>query len=143
MLIGRRLAFDYGDVRIGVASCDPEGILATPVATVKNTPDTVWLEIKSIMDEYEPVGVFIGEPKHLSGRESESGEKAHLFAQAITDRFGIPCIMIDERLSTVSASRQMRESGKNAKESKSAIDQVAAVAILEQGLAILKREKNQ
>ena len=140
MLRGRRLAFDYGDVRVGVAVCDPDGILATPVATLKLKDSNFWDQIIALIEEYEPVHIYVGSPKHLSGQSGTSVEKAEVFKNEIAERTSIDCTMIDERLSTVSAARQLKDSGVNSRESKSAIDQAAAVAILEQALAIEKRK---
>lgn len=140
MLRGRRLAFDYGDVRIGVAVCDPDAILATPVVTLKNSDDQLWDRINDLIEEYAPVHIYVGAPKHLSGQSSISMQKAEEFKNLLIERTGIACSMVDERLSTVAASKQLRESGMNARDSKAAIDQAAAVAILEQALAIEKRK---
>jgi putative Holliday junction resolvase len=140
MLRGRRLAFDYGDVRVGVAVCDPDGILATPVATLKVKDSNFWDQIIALIEEYEPVHIYVGSPKHLSGQSGTSVEKAEVFKNEIAERTSIDCTMIDERLSTVSAARQLKDSGMNSRESKATIDQAAAVAILEQALAIEKRK---
>ena len=140
MLRGRRLAFDYGDVRVGVAVCDPDGILATPVATLKLKDSNFWDQIIALIEEYEPVHIYVGSPKHLSGQSGTSVEKAEAFKNEIAERTSIDCTMIDERLSTVSAAKQLKDSGMKSRESKSAIDQAAAVAILEQALAIEKRK---
>lgn len=140
MLRGRRLAFDYGDVRIGVAVCDPDAILATPVVTLRKNDDSLWEKIEELIKEYEPIHIYIGSPKHLSGQSSTSMQKAEDFRNLVFERTGIDCSMIDERLSTVGAAKQLRESGLNARESKSAIDQAAAVAILEQAIALEKRK---
>ncbi len=140
MLRGRRLAFDYGDVRVGVAVCDPDGILATPVATLKVKDSNFWDQIIALIEEYEPVHIYVGSPKHLSGQSGTSVEKAEVFKNEIAERTSIDCTMIDERLSTVSAAKQLKDSGMNSRESKSGIDQAAAVAILEQALAIEKRK---
>lgn len=140
MLRGRRLAFDYGDVRIGVAVCDPDAILATPVVTLRKNDDRLWEKIEELIKEYEPIHIYIGSPKHLSGQSSTSMQKAEDFRNLVFERTGIDCSMIDERLSTVGAAKQLRESGLNARESKSAIDQAAAVAILEQAIALEKRK---
>jgi putative Holliday junction resolvase len=140
MLRGRRLAFDYGVVRVGVAVCDPDGILATPVTTLKLNDSNFWDQIITLIEEYEPVHIYVGSPKHLSGQSGASFEKAEEFKDEIVQRTSIDCTMIDERLSTVSAARQLKDSGMNSRESKSAIDQAAAVAILEQALAIEKRK---
>lgn len=137
---GRRLAFDFGDVRIGVAVSDQDLILATPVETLLAKREDLWDRIFDLLAEYEPVHVYVGRPVHLSGNESNSTAKAELFAAEFRERFDVEVTMIDERLSTVSAQRSMREAGLSARESKGAIDQAAAVAILEMAM---DQEKSQ
>jgi putative Holliday junction resolvase len=133
--IGRRIAFDYGDVRIGVAVCDPDGILATPLATLQSKDPGIKKQIAEFIDEYEPVKFYVGQPKLLSGEDGTAVSKVLAFTQMLTSSFDIPVVLVDERLSTVSASKQLRESGVNSKDARSLIDAAAAVAILEQGLA--------
>lgn len=137
---GRRIAFDYGDVRIGVAVSDGDGILATPVMTLETRKLDLWDQIFDLLAEYEPIEVYVGRPVHLAGHASESTTKAELFAGALRDKFDLVVTMIDERLSTVSAQRQLREAGRSTRDSRSAIDQAAAVGILE---LALNTEKNQ
>jgi putative Holliday junction resolvase len=141
MLRGRRIAFDYGDVRIGVAISDPDSILASPLTTLSNGDPKLFAKISALVSEYEPVALYVGEPLNLSGQSSTSAQKATVFAEKLHTEFSIPVTMIDERLSTVSATKAMRQSGVNAKDARSKIDMAAAVAILEQGLAI-ERAKN-
>ena len=133
--IGRRIAFDYGDVRIGVAVCDPDGILATPLTTLQSKNPSLKKQIAELIDEYEPIKIYVGQPKLLSGEDGSAVAKVQVFTQMLTSNFDIPVAMVDERLSTVTAAKQLRESGVNAKDARSVIDAAAAVAILEQGLA--------
>ena len=133
--IGRRIAFDYGDVRIGVAVCDPDGILATPLTTLQSKDPSLKKQIAELIDEYEPAKIYVGQPKLLSGEDGSAVAKVLVFTELLTSNFDIPVILVDERLSTVSASKQLRESGIKAKGARSVIDAAAAVAILEQGLA--------
>jgi putative Holliday junction resolvase len=133
--IGRRIAFDYGDVRIGVAVCDPDGILATPLRTLQSKDPQLKKQIAELIDEYEPTKFYVGQPKLLSGEDGTAVAKVLVFTEMLTLNFDIPVILVDERLSTVSATKQLRESGVNAKDARSVIDAAAAVAILEQGLA--------
>lgn len=133
--IGRRIAFDYGDVRIGVAICDPDGILATPLTTLQSKDPSLKKQIAELIDEYEPVKIYVGQPKLLSGEDGSAVAKVLVFTEMLTSNFDIPVVMVDERLSTVSAAKQLRESGVSAKDARSVIDAAAAVAILEQGLA--------
>ena len=133
--IGRRIAFDYGDVRIGVAVCDPDGILATPLTTLQSKDPALKKQIAGLIDEYEPRKIYVGQPKLLSGEVGSAVAKVLVFTEMLTSNFDIPIVLVDERLSTVSAAKQLRESGVNAKDARSVIDAAAAVAILEQGLA--------
>ena len=135
---GRRIAFDYGDVRIGVAISDPDSILASPLTTLSSGDPKLFKQIAELITEHEPIAFYVGQPLHLSGQSSLSVDKAVAFAEKLSAQFQIWVTMIDERLSTVSAANVMRQSGVNAKEARSKIDMAAAVAILEQGLAIDK-----
>ena len=144
---GRRIAFDFGDSRIGVAVSDPDSILATPVTTLAAKAVDLWDQIFQLFSEYEPVEIFVGRPLHLAGHQSESTSRAESFAQEIGERFGIDVTLIDERLSTVSAQRKLKDAGLSTRDSKSAIDQASAVGILELALEIAKarteREANE
>ena len=131
---GRRIAFDFGEARIGVAICDPDGILATPLPYVEARKPKVIAEIVALCEEYQPITIFLGRPTHLSGAAGESVAKVDEFAARISEKVSIPIVFIDERLSTVDAQRRLREAGKNAKESRQLVDSMAAVMILETGL---------
>ena len=137
---GRRIAFDYGDVRIGIAICDPDGILASPLTTLSSTDKKLNSQIAEIFAEYEPVAIYVGKPSHMDRSSGTAAEKAADFCTLLATLTKAPILSIDERLSTVSAARNMRESGVNAKAAKSRIDQAAAVAILEFALDIEKRK---
>ena len=138
MLRGRRIAFDYGDVRIGVAISDPDSILASPLTTLSSGDPKLFAQIAGLLAEHEPIAIYVGEPINLSVQSSTSAQKAAAFAQKLHNEFSVPVTMIDERLSTVSATNAMRQSGINAKNARNKIDMAAAVAILEQGIAIEK-----
>jgi len=135
---GRRIAFDYGDVRIGVAMSDPDSILASPLTTLASSDPRLFQQIALLFNEHEPIAIFVGDPLNLSGESSVSAQKAAAFAEKLRTEFNVPVTMIDERLSTVSATNAMRQSGVKAKDARTKVDMAAAVAILEQGLAIEK-----
>ena len=137
---GRRIAFDYGDVRIGVAVSDPDSILASPLTTLKSDSKSLPKEILAIFEEIEPVQIFVGKPALLSGNSGSALEKAEEFAKRLAALIDVEILMVDERMSTISAARNLREAGKNAKDSKSSIDMAAAVAILEFGIDLQKRK---
>jgi len=137
---GRRIAFDYGDVRIGVAVSDPDSILASPLTTLRSTDKNLLKEISALFLEIQPVAIFVGKPALLSGKDGAASSKAHSFVDHLKGITDVPIELIDERMSTVSATRNLREAGRNAKDSKSAIDMAAAVAILEFALEMEKRK---
>jgi putative Holliday junction resolvase len=132
---GRRIAFDYGDARIGVAICDPDGILVTPLQFLDSRHPKLLTTIQELFSEYQPIAIFLGQPKHLSGSDGLAVEKVEDFATRLATVSDLPIIFVDERLSTKDAQRKLHEAGKNTKESRSLIDSMAAVAILEAGLA--------
>ena len=140
---GRRLGFDYGDVRIGVAMSDPDSILATPLTTLSCKSVDLWEEIALLIREFEPIQLFVGRPMHLAGHESESTLKAEEFAQKLRERFNIAVDLIDERLSTVNAQRILKQAGVSTRDSKAHIDQMAAVQILTAGLEITSNREKQ
>ena len=132
---GRRLAFDYGDVRIGVAACDADAILVSPLTVLQANSKTLLAEISAIFAEVQPIRIYVGLPVNMSGTSGDSAEKAGNFAKVLFEEFAVEVLMIDERLSTVSAQRKLKDAGISTRESKALIDAMAAVAILEQGLA--------
>ena len=136
---GRRIAFDYGDVRIGVAVSDPDSILSSPLTTLKATDKTLIKQISQMLSDIQPVAIYVGRPALLSGNDGSATEKAAEFVALLSTITQVPIEMVDERMSTISAARNLRNAGRNAKDSKSAIDMAAAVAILEFAIEIEKR----
>ena len=137
---GRRIAFDYGDVRIGVAVSDPDSILSSPLTTLKTTNKTLVKQISEILDDIEPITIYVGRPALLSGNDGAATEKANTFVALLRTISEVPIEMIDERMSTISAARNLRDAGCNAKDSKNSIDMAAAVAILDFAIEIEKRK---
>ncbi len=126
-----------GSVRIGVSSSDPDGILATPVETVPRAkdrgPDAPDIRrIADIVTEYEAVEVIVGLPRTLRGERGKAASVAVAFATRLRRAVEpVPVRLADERLTTVAASRAMRDSGVDARGQRQVIDQAAAVAILQ------------
>ena len=136
MRSGPRLAVDVGKVRIGIAICDREAILSSPldaVARLSSSSETV-NSIAQLADTHGVIEVYVGDPLSLSGRETDSTSDARLFALELSKALSVPVRMIDERLTTVSAKAKLRASGLNAKDSKLIIDSSSAVEILESAL---------
>lgn len=134
---GRRLALDPGSVRIGVAVCDPDGLVATPVATVaRDRRGEAHLDqIAQIATQYDVVAIIVGRPVGLSGNAGPAVAAADELAEAIGKRVApIPIVRHDERFTTVAATQALRAAGLNSKAQRSVIDQAAAVAILQSWL---------
>jgi putative Holliday junction resolvase len=138
---GPKLGVDVGRVRVGLAGSDRDGLLATPIRTLsrdakKNS------DVRILVQEARERGsveVFVGLPKNLGGHEAESADMARSYAQLLADalaREGIdaPVRLIDERLSTVSAHRSLRQAGLSTRDHRKVVDQVAAVEILQHAI---------
>lgn len=140
MRSGRRLAVDVGKVRVGLAISDFHGILASPLQNVARQAEdveTVKLILEAIRDE-DILEIYVGLPVGMSGNATASTDDAVALATALSESTTAPIRMIDERLTTVSASAALRSSGKNSKDGRKVIDQIAATMILEQALATEK-----
>lgn len=130
---GVRLGIDAGKVRVGVAACDRDGLLATPVATLGRGAATVG-ELRGLVEEYAASEVVVGLPLSLGGGGTRSTDDARALAAELAEVLEVPVRLVDERLSTVSAQRALHESGRSVKGSRAVIDQVAAVIILQNAL---------
>lgn len=127
---GTRLGIDVGKARIGVARCDPDGMLAVPVETVPRSESSL-ARIRELVAEWEPLEIVVGLPVNMRGEETPSTLDAKEFADDIARQTATPVRLVDERLSTVSAHAALRSSGRNQKNSRSIVDQVAAVVLLQ------------
>lgn len=135
---GRRLGVDVGDARIGVAVCDPDGLIATPVETVPAGPGAID-RIAALAQEYQVVEIVVGLPRTMAGREGPAAAKIREFCRALApavagDFPGRSLRLVDERLSTVAGQAQLHASGRSTKASRSVIDQAAAVVILQSAI---------
>ncbi|WP_433608514.1 Holliday junction resolvase RuvX [Dactylosporangium sp. CA-139114] len=136
---GRRLGIDVGSVRVGVAVCDPDGILASPVATVardqKTEPDKQPSDISEILRyvaEYEAVELVVGLPINLAGREGPAATLVRQYADRLAAAAApVPVVLTDERMSTATAARRLSERGVRGRSQRAVVDQAAAVEILQ------------
>jgi len=134
---GVRLGVDVGSVRVGVARCDPDGTLATPVETVPRDlgSGTDLARIATLVAEWEVLEVVVGLPLSLSGHQGSAAEAARSYAVAVARRISpVPVRVVDERLSTVTASRSLRDAGVKGRRHRPVVDQAAAVVILQSAL---------
>ncbi|WP_425953555.1 Holliday junction resolvase RuvX [Xylanimonas sp. McL0601] len=138
---GARLGVDVGKARVGLAASDPDGLVATPVETVPRVLDAQGADsadVRRIAAEAEErfaAVVYVGLPRHLSGAEGAATADARAFAArlalAVTP---VPVRMVDERMSTVTATSQLRAAGRKSRSHRPVIDQAAAVIILQSAL---------
>lgn len=139
---GARLGVDVGDVRVGVASSDPSGLLATPVETVpRDLEGGADLDrVVELAAEMSVTEVVIGLPRSLDGSEGPAAGKVREWAQGLRTALreasidNTPVRLVDERLSTVDAHRGLRESGVAGRNHRDVVDQAAAVLILQTAL---------
>lgn len=130
---GRRLGIDVGSVRVGVALSDPSGVLATPLTTIPRdvAGGTDLQAIAGLVVEHEVVEVVIGLPRTLANTEGPAAVAARAFADALAAVLPVPIELTDERLTTVVATRQLRQRGVPGRRQRAVVDQAAAVAILQ------------
>ncbi len=131
---GVRIGVDVGDVRIGVARCDPAGMVATPLETVARGRGDLQ-RLVALSAEEEAVELVVGLPRSLSGGEGPAAAKARDFAARLAAVVApVPVRMCDERLSTVSAEAALRQLGRKGARRRAVVDQAAAVVILQNAL---------
>jgi putative holliday junction resolvase len=132
---GVRLGIDLGEVRIGVARSDIEGLMAVPLTTVARGEGDL-AAVAGLASEWQALEVLVGLPLRMDGTEGPAVGKIRAWVHAL--QAGHPELrvrLIDERLSTVQATSQLRQSGRNSRQSRSIVDQAAAVVIVESALA--------
>ena len=145
---GRRLGVDVGKVRVGVAVCDPDGILATPLVTVSRdmgaAADSVPADIAELVrlvGEHEAVQIVVGLPVRLNGAEGPAAIDIRAYADRLARAVGhVPIVLADERMSTVVATRRLAERGVRGKRQRAVVDQAAAVEILQSWLDAQRRQ---
>ena len=134
------MSVDYGDARTGLAVCDKSEILASPLCTIKEyNQDKLIDSISAKASELGAELFIVGLPKNMDSSLGERAEKCMAFAQKLTDHSGIPHLMRDERLTTVSAHQALNMTDTRGNKRKNAIDQVSAVIILQDYLDSIKK----
>ena len=138
---GVRIGVDVGSVRIGLATCDPDGILATPLPAIRRgTADVA--AIAAVADEYAALEVVVGLPVALDGTEKLAATSVTEFATALAQGLGLPVRLVDERLSTAAAQRRLHSAGRDTRSSRSVIDSAAATLIVQSAVDYEKSTGN-
>lgn len=126
------LSVDYGDVRTGVAVCDKFEMLASPVGVItERNAEILADKIKDIAAEKKAQKIVLGLPKNMDGTEGFRAERCKEFSELLKEKTGLPVVLQDERLTTVSAHNILNETNTRGQKRKAVVDAVSAVLILE------------
>jgi len=129
---GRAAAIDLGKARVGVAVADELGLFAHPRPLIDGRDRKALLAALAALAREEGIQRFlVGLPLEMNGAEGPAARRAASFAQALADATGVEVELVDERLSTVEASRRLREGGVDARRGKPRVDGAAAAVILQ------------
>ena len=131
------LGVDVGTVRIGVARSDPSEVLATPLVTLTRDPDGGHdlIELAGLARDYRAVGIVVGDPVTLAGRVGQAAKQARIYADELRQYIPeISVVLVDERLTTVAATRTLSERGVRGRARRAVVDQAAAVVLLQHWL---------
>ena len=119
---GIRLGVDVGSVRIGVARSDPDGVLATPLDTVRHGKDAV-AAVSALAEQNSAVEVVVGLAVGLAGREGRAAAEGRAFAKALAGRLApVPVRLVDERFTTVLAHEALRQGGRDSRDRRENVD---------------------
>ena len=136
---------DVGTVRVGVALCDRDGILATPYKTLDRNPkkNSDVRVIAGLVQELGAVQVIVGLPRTMKGEEHASARMATDYAELLAGELesrglDVPVCLVDERLSSVTAHRNLHEAGMSSRNHRKVVDQVAAAGILQHAIDMQK-----
>ncbi len=131
---GVRLAIDVGSARIGVARCDPDGLIASPLTTVTRGRGDL-ARLAELAETSGAVEVIVGLPTTLSGHEGKAAQDARAFARGLASRLApVPVRLVDERFTTVTAHDALRTAGRDSRARRGVVDQAAAAVLLQAAL---------
>ena len=128
----RLIGLDLGSKRIGVAICDENQKIATPLKTIyKSKFEDLINELEDIIKENNIKGIIIGNPINMDGSLGKSSQSVNDVSKAISKEIDIPISLWDERLSTVGAFKLTENLGINVSKREKNIDKNAAAFILQ------------
>lgn len=139
--VGRLVGIDLGEVRIGIAVSDPGQVVASPAETLhvpRGRDDVVLDSLVEVLERHEAVGIVVGNPRRLDGREGAAAARARRVAAALTERTGLASALVDERFSTVEAERILIDDDMSRRARKDTVDRVAAGVLLQ---GVLERRR--
>ena len=128
----RVLAVDWGERRVGLAVSDPQGIIATGLATLQvHSPEQAAAMVAAVAREHEVERIVVGLPLLMSGERGEAADSAQRLADLLGTRTGLKVETYDERLTSALSERRLREVGVRTGHKRERVDQGAAMALLE------------
>lgn len=137
------ICVDYGDSRTGLAMCDDNEILASPLETVfEKDFDRCAERVAEIARSKKAALIVVGDPVNMNGTRGPRSEKCGQFAEKLRGLVDVDVVMWDERSSTVTAISYMNDVNKRGKKRKAVLDQAAAAVILESYLSYRKNHKS-
>lgn len=141
------MGLDFGSKTVGVAVSDGLGITAQGLEIVRRTSENklrqTLARIETLIREYGVTSIVLGFPKNMNNTVGDRAEKSLAFKEMLERRTGLPVVMWDERLTTVSANRTLMEAGVRRENRKEYVDQLAAVYILQGYLDSLAFRRKQ
>lgn len=142
----RILGLDYGSKTVGVAVSDPLGFTAQGVEIIRRKSENKMRQtlarIEELIAQYQVEEIVLGLPKNMNNTLGDRAEKSLELKETLERRTGLPVVMWDERLTTVSANRVLMETGVRRENRKEHVDEIAAVFIL-QGYQDYLANKNE
>lgn len=137
----RILSVDYGDARTGIAVCDPQGLVVSPVTVIHESwPPKVAKAVAGLAESKKAERVVVGCPRNMDGSYGFRARKCEELADMLRKDYGLNVELYDERLTTVEAHRALSATNTRGKARKAVVDAVSAVIILED---YLKFQENQ
>ena len=134
MRAGIRLGVDVGTVRIGIARCDPSGLLASPLDTVRRGPGDL-ATVAELAIGTDAIEVIVGHAVGLTGREGKAAADGRAFARALASRLApVPVRLVDERFTTVLAHAALQQGGHDSRARRQSVDKAAAALLLQGAL---------
>jgi len=126
------MGLDIGDKKTGVAISDPLGWTAQgKTVLTTSSKQELFLEIKSLISQYEVEKIVVGLPKNMDGSVGQRAEKILELVDQMQNEFQVPVVTWDERLSTAEAERKLLAADLSRARRKEVIDKMAAVTILQ------------
>jgi putative Holliday junction resolvase len=136
----RFLCIDLGDKRTGLAVCDDNETIASPIGVIESRGD-LYDKIAEAIKQYQAQALVFGLPLNMDGSEGDRAAIVRKFASQLSEKIKLPIFFQDERLSSYLAQGRLSQTGLTHKKKKNKIDAIAAAEILTEFLAARKEDR--